>query len=188
MTIGEKIKYFREKIGLTQNTLAAAAQLHPVSIRKYETNKMQPQPPQIKKIADVLNISPNTLIGLENSNLRLETVGDFMSILCMLLETKQLTIEGDRKEDGFLKPDTLYIQVNNPFIKNQLVNWERMNYLYNQIVTGKEDVSDDVFNAILTQVTETKEKITLETQRSTIMLDSSDQIRVKVPKDLTPFL
>ncbi len=188
MTIGEKIKYFREKSGLTQNALATAAQLHPVSIRKYETNRMQPQPPQIEKIAAALGISPNTLLGLENSNLKLETVGDFMSILCMLLESKQLTIEGERKEDGFLKPDSLYISVNNALIKSQLVNWERMNYLYNQILAGQESVADDVFNAVLTQMTETKEKITLETQTSRVLLDSHDKIRVKIPKDLTPFL
>ena len=44
MTIGEKIKYFRSRIGITQAKLAELSGIHPVSIRKYETNKkMQKQ-------------------------------------------------------------------------------------------------------------------------------------------------
>lgn len=49
MTIGEKIRYCREQIGITQGKLAELTGIHPVSIRKYETNKMQPQPPQLEK-------------------------------------------------------------------------------------------------------------------------------------------
>ena len=54
MTIGEKIKYCRKQIGITQDKLAELTGIHPVSIRKYETNKMQPQPPQLEKIAAAL--------------------------------------------------------------------------------------------------------------------------------------
>ena len=39
MTIGEKIKYCRKQIGITQDKLAELTGIHPVSIRKYETNK-----------------------------------------------------------------------------------------------------------------------------------------------------
>ena len=54
MTIGEKIKYFRTRIGITQAKLAELSGIHPVSIRKYETNKMVPQAPQIDRIAETL--------------------------------------------------------------------------------------------------------------------------------------
>ena len=56
MTIGEKIKYCRKQIGITQDKLAELTGIHPVSIRKYETNKMQPQPPQLEKIAAALGV------------------------------------------------------------------------------------------------------------------------------------
>ena len=56
MTIGEKIRYCREQIGITQGKLAELTGIHPVSIRKYETNKMQPQPPQLEKIAAALSV------------------------------------------------------------------------------------------------------------------------------------
>lgn len=174
MTIGEKIKYLRERVGLTQSQLAYATGLHPVSIRKYETNKMQPKLPQIEKIAAALDISPNALIGLENSNLRLETVGDFMSVLYMLLNTKQLEIKGERNEDGFLKPDTLSLHVNNQIILSQLINWEKIDNLNNQALFQKGDTPDDVFKAVLLQMNEIKEKVTLETQRPAFVLTSRD--------------
>ena len=84
MTIGEKIKYCRKQIGITQDKLAELTGIHPVSIRKYETNKMQPQPPQLEKIAAALGVSYNALNGSDTAGLRLETVGDLMGVLMVL--------------------------------------------------------------------------------------------------------
>ena len=67
MTIGEKIKYCRKQIGITQDKLAELTGIHPVSIRKYETNKMQPQPPQLEKIAAALGVSYNALNGSDTA-------------------------------------------------------------------------------------------------------------------------
>ena len=60
MTIGEKIKYQVESKSASRkiNWLSWTG-IHPVSIRKYETNKMQPQPPQLEKIAAALGVSYN---------------------------------------------------------------------------------------------------------------------------------
>lgn len=64
MTIGEKIKYFRSRIGITQVKLAELSGIHPVSIRKYETNKMTPQTEQIDKIAEALGVSSFAIIRI----------------------------------------------------------------------------------------------------------------------------
>ena len=56
MTIGEKIKYFRKRIGITQAKLAELSGIHPVSIRKYEINKMVPQAAQIDRLAEALGV------------------------------------------------------------------------------------------------------------------------------------
>ena len=98
MTIGEKIKYFRTQKGITQAKLAELSGIHPVSIRKYETNKMIPQSQQIDKIAEALEISSFAITGFEN-NIRLETVGDFMGLLIMLIKTNIVLIEGERGEN-----------------------------------------------------------------------------------------
>lgn len=139
MTTGDKIRFFRKRAGLTQTQLANAAGVHPVSIRKYETNKMQPQPSQLKKIATALNISPNALIELESSILRLETLGDFMSILYMLLGTGKIHIEGNRQADHALEASTVLLKIKDHAIVESLCRWEKAQYLYQ---SSEEDILD----------------------------------------------
>ena len=114
MTIGEKIKYFRIQKGMTQAKLAELSGIHPVSIRKYETNKMIPQSQQIDKIAETLEISSFAITGFEN-NIRLETVGDFMGLLIMLIKINIVLIEGERGENEIYKQETVAFKIN-PFL------------------------------------------------------------------------
>lgn len=65
MTIDEKIKYLRKNMNITGKQLADKSNIHPVTIRKYETNKMKPQPNQIEKLAHIFNVSPYVLINSE---------------------------------------------------------------------------------------------------------------------------
>lgn len=62
MTTGEKIKHYRKQAGITQDQLAERAEIHPVSIRKYETNKMQPQLSTLLKLAEALTITVPQLL------------------------------------------------------------------------------------------------------------------------------
>ena len=86
--------------------------IHPVSTRKYETNKMQPQPPPLEKIAAVLGVSYNALNGSDSARLHLEAVGDLMGVLMVLCNSGILQINGEREEDILLKDDTVSIQLN----------------------------------------------------------------------------
>lgn len=63
MTIGERIRKKRKEIGLTQGQLAERSGIHPVSIRKYETNKMEPRISQIERLAGALECDPAYLAG-----------------------------------------------------------------------------------------------------------------------------
>ena len=65
MTIGAKIKYFRTCIGITQAKLAELTGIHPVSIRKYEINKMVTGFENLRKIAKALNVSLDAFISSE---------------------------------------------------------------------------------------------------------------------------
>lgn len=49
MAAGEKIKRYRKSLGITRNELAERSGIHPVTIRKYETNKLVPKIEQIVK-------------------------------------------------------------------------------------------------------------------------------------------
>lgn len=90
--------------------MAELTGIHPVSIRKYETNKMQTQPPQLEKIAAALGVSYNALNGSDTAGLRLKTVGDLIGVLMVLCNSGVLQISGERGEDMLLKEETVSIQ------------------------------------------------------------------------------
>ena len=210
MTIGEKIKYFRKRIGITQAKLAELSGIHPVSIRKYEINKMVPQAAQIDRLAEALGVSSFALAGFEN-NIRLETVGDFMGLMIMLIKTKIVSINGEREENGMINADTVSFVIN-PFITNffdakadktkssantllyylknenilsDILKWERINHRYEKCAAEICDTSDKELINILEELKEQKEMIELELQHSSIMLNSSDGISVKIPPDFS---
>lgn len=202
MTIGEKIKYCRKQIGITQDKLAELTGIHPVSIRKYETNKMQPQPPQLEKIAAALGVSYNALNGSNTAGLRLETVGDLMGVLMVLCNSGILQLSGKRVEDKLLKEETVSIQFN-PILSsylelgytnrrkahtlslqdilltiksykvlNDLLKWEKMNFIYHSALKSAGENPNEATQAAIDEIAETKGKVELELQRITLPLIS----------------
>jgi len=195
MTIGEKIKYLRSQAGITQGKLAELSEIHPVSIRKYETNKMQPQPAQLEKIATALGVSYNALSGIDNNGLRLETSGDLMGVLMVLCKSNFLEISGERGEDLSLIDYTVNIKFN-PLLAHymelldirkdkqiklslkevminikgyrmfsDLLKWEKMNFMYQKSLESYRDNPSEEIQVALNEILETKEKIELELQR-----------------------
>ena len=189
MTIGEKIKYFRKRRGITQATLAELSGIHPVSIRKYETNKMVPQAQQIDRIAEALEVSSFAIAGIEN-NILLETTGDFMSLIMMLCKTHIISIDGERQKNGSLAPETVCFRIN-PFITGffdaasgtkafttdsimyylkseqilqTMLKWETINHRYESLCEQLSTSDDKELRNILDGLRESKEAIELELQ------------------------
>lgn len=105
LTVGEKIRYFRKKLGITQDQLASVTGIHPVSIRKYETNKMQPQAAQIERIADALHVNRSALDGFD-TQFRMKTVGDLYGLLMELHKSGILMLRGERNEEKYITPES----------------------------------------------------------------------------------
>ena len=63
MTIGESIKKARLAAGLTQKELADKCGIADSAVRKYESGRVVPKLPMIKKISDALNIFITDLTG-----------------------------------------------------------------------------------------------------------------------------
>ena len=57
MTTGEKIKYFRNMRGISQETLGQLSGINSATIKKYEYGIRNPKPDQLLKIANALGIS-----------------------------------------------------------------------------------------------------------------------------------
>lgn len=206
MTIGEKIKYFRTRIGITQAKLAELSGIHPVSIRKYETNKMTPQTQQIDRIAEALGVSSFAISGIEN-NIRLETNGDFMGLLIMLIKTNILQLDGERDENEVYKKESVSFKLN-PFITKffnaeidtkefnadtilyhlkskqllkDILHWEKINYGYEKCAAKYSDTSDKATLKALEQLKNDKEAVEMELQRSNVMFNDEGGISVKIP-------
>ena len=207
MTIGEKIRYLRERMGITQSKLAEVTGIHPVSIRKYETNKMEPQQTQVERISDALNVSPSAILGIGKTSMRLETYGDLMGVIMVLHNSNILIIDGVRDEKNKLKPETVQLKINpvlksfldtsinndilpltdilfnikNKTMLSDLIRWEKINRGYEECAKKYSNASEKVIQNTLVELKNSKDAIEIELQRSAIMLDKTDGLKVKIP-------
>jgi transcriptional regulator with XRE-family HTH domain len=67
MTLGEKIKFYRKKLNLSQEELAKKCNLSRNAIYNYEKNKRTPTIPILITISKALNISPTDLLDTNNT-------------------------------------------------------------------------------------------------------------------------
>lgn len=84
--VGDKIKEYRRKRGITQAKLAELTGIHPVSIRKYEVGMMEPRLQQLQRIADALKINVFLLQEEPYPRLRMETEEDVEAVVEYLIK------------------------------------------------------------------------------------------------------
>lgn len=65
-TIGQKIKLFRKKLGLTQDEFADKYGFSIGQIKHWETDRHQPDVESIISLCSIFKITSDTLIGFEN--------------------------------------------------------------------------------------------------------------------------
>lgn len=164
MTIGAKIKFYRKTRNLTQAALASLTGIHLVSIAKYETDKMHPQPTQIAKISEALNVSATALGGVTTDILRMDTRGDLMGLLMLLYEASIIQVKGTRNPDGSIQKDTLQLKFA-PMMSTffDMCSLEHAHSLPDLLIHIKDsDVLDDFL--LWDQVSYTKTKAVLSAQ------------------------
>lgn len=128
MTIGEKIKYVRKLYHMSSAELAERTGIHPVSIRKYESNKMVPQSAQIERLAAAFYLSPTIFSGLTDMRFDYQFSGDCLGMLIMLYTSGTLMINGERNEKNILKKETVKFTVS-PLLQKFLQISEKDNVL-----------------------------------------------------------
>ena len=112
MTPGEKIKYIRKQLNITQDDLHIQTGINLTTIKKYETNRVQPLPPQIDRIAKAFNISYVAINGVDNVGLRMKTVGDLMGVLMTLITSNIICLTGERDQSNLLTEETTSVYFN----------------------------------------------------------------------------
>lgn len=99
MTEGDRIKKIREVFDITSNDFAEIVGIHPVTIRKYETNKMKPSKEHIDKMCKALKLPRMIFEGIPEQYTDYQYSGDFFQQLFMMLATNTLSLEGKYKDD-----------------------------------------------------------------------------------------
>ncbi len=113
---------------MTQKELADKAGISEISIRKYEAGTRNPKSEQIIKIADALGLSIVIFEEETDLQVKLDTVGDVMSLLLLLEEKIGVDFffkyETD-KPTGFLSidPSTVTIQFRNKKVQEGIASW-----------------------------------------------------------------
>lgn len=82
MTVGDRIRKQREKLGISQTDLAKNVKISKQTLYKYETNIITNVPSNtVQNIAEVLNVSPAYLMGWVEDNLTEENADLIPNIL-----------------------------------------------------------------------------------------------------------
>ena len=187
MTIGEKIKYLRKQKGVTQTELSNLTGIHQVSIAKYEKDKMIPQPEQLEKIVEALNVS--RMVFFDDGCFKLETRGDLMGLLIQICKNKVLVVNGKRDKKSMLTPSSVTFEFssiiskffaedakskirfnpNDPLLLDFL-KWEKHYHNYEKLFKKYSGSSKAAEIAALEELRDIIEKIEIELQCSSILL------------------
>ena len=66
MTFGDKIKNLREEMDLTQTQIAQLIPMNQSNYSKIERDQQEPDLKQLKRIAEILGVSADYLLGIKN--------------------------------------------------------------------------------------------------------------------------
>lgn len=118
MTIGEKIKAYRELRGWNQKTLADYSNIPVDNIRKYESGARNPKLAQLQKIANGLQISIHALIDIN-----IETIDDIAPYLFAIAEAGNIQFFGTKDTQGNFLIDDLKFSFKSPTLKHFMKEW-----------------------------------------------------------------
>lgn len=170
MTIGEKIKYFRNMRGISQETLGQLAEINSATIKKYEYGIRNPKPDQLLKIANALGISINVFMDFD-----IETVSDVLSLIFKMDEQLDLKWEAKKDSEGNYKPLTLTLSFSNSAINTRLCKYLAARKLLDKVIADTESYSskEEHENAI-------KESLDVINEIKNHLMDSNQFVRKNI--------
>ena len=118
MTVGGKIKYYRNIRGISQEMLGNLSGINPATIKKYEYGIRNPKPDQLLKITNALGISINLFMDFD-----IETVSDVLSLLFKLDEQVDMRFEAEKDENEEFIPSTVKLSFQNAAINQKLCTY-----------------------------------------------------------------
>ena len=148
MTVGEKIKYYRNIRGISQEMLGNLSGINPYGIRN-------PKPDQLLKITNALGISINLFMDFD-----IETVSDVLSLLFKLDEQVDMKFEAERDENGEFIPSTVKFSFQNAAINNKLCTYLKAKQIKENLENSKNKLSaEDNYAETITEIEQNMEDI-----------------------------
>lgn len=144
MTVGEQIRFYREKIGYTQTMLSQATGIPLGTIKKYEISNRKPKKDAMDKIALALQISPNAFCDFKS-----DTVGDLLSIFFFLAKEGNICFHGEKNEDGKYDMNTLTFSFDTSIIQSLLKEWADNLDTINALRAQAETCADESIKEML---------------------------------------
>ena len=138
MTIGEKIRAFREYRGWTQKQLGDVCGIIEGSIRKYELGIRNPKAEQLKKIAAGLQVSESVFYDFD-----ITTVGDVAALLFMLDNATDIELTKKGKD--------VYLKFNDEFLKKFMGEWYVAKTKTAEIKGEVKNITNDEAKAAVTE-------------------------------------
>lgn len=137
MTIGEKIKFYRELKGYNQSEFARISGVPLPTLKVYEKSKKISKIEPLMKISEALEISPNVFLEPQ-----FDTIGDISAIFFALSNYTDIEFHGKKKNGKYVANDISF-SFASPLLQEFLADWassvESAKELRRQAKTFKEE-------------------------------------------------
>ena len=104
ITFGQRLKYLREKKGISQGELGKRFNLSQSTIAYYELNKKQPSQSTLNKMADFFDVTADYLLARTSHIINDQTKNDAWEIYSRLPQDKKKLVDDIMK--GLLGKDS----------------------------------------------------------------------------------
>ena len=176
MTTGEKIKYFRNMRGISQEMLGQLSGINSATIKKYEYGIRNPKPDQLLKISNALGISINIFMDFD-----IETVSDVLSLLFKMDEQIDMKFEAEKDEEGNFKPSTVKMSFKNNMINKKICTYMKALEIRENLMNAKNEHSEEEYNTSLQHINENIEEIKQHLlDDSMVVKKETDRLTVKI--------
>ena len=128
MTLGEKIKFYRSTLGITQAQFSNMSGIGLSTVKKLECDLMNPKPQMLMRIANALAVSINIFTDFD-----IETVSDVMSLITKMDEQIEMTFHADYDENGAPIPSSISISFDHPALNQRLADYVKIRDFQNKI-------------------------------------------------------
>lgn len=121
MSIGNKIKQYREEKRMTQKDIAEVLKVEPGTISKYESSMIEPNIESIKKLAKLFEISIDELLADEKEKFDVSKT----NVLDILREQKEMKLQGN-----LYHQTQVSFAYNNNHIEGSTLTEEQTRYIF----------------------------------------------------------